>query len=103
MNIHCCSFASKSFAYSQKIQAKYFYQEGFETENMHLYNPKMLNKKFFKNQPWASELNRYGWFSFKPLFLVSILEELKDGEILFYLDVNDKPIDGIKNYIDVFF
>ena len=63
----------------------------------------MLNKKFYKNQPWASEVNRFGWFSFKPLFLVSILEELKDGEILFYLDVNDKPIVGIKNYIDGFF
>ena len=48
-------------------------------------------------------MNKFGWYSFKPLFLVSILEELKDGEILFYLDVNDKPIVGIKNYIDCFF
>lgn len=103
MNIHCCSFASDSFADNQKIQAKYFYQAGFDTENIHLYNPIMLNKKFFKNQPWASESNRFGWFSFKPLFLVSILEKLKDGEILFYLDVNDKPIVGIKNYIEGFF
>ena len=30
-------------------------------------------------------MNRFGWFSFKPLFLVSILEELKMEKYYFIL------------------
>ncbi len=103
MNIHCCSFASDSFTESQNIQEKYFLEAGFSPEMIHLYNPSKLSKKFYKIQPNASELNRFGWFTFKPYMIISILKFLKNGDILFYLDTNDKPLYGLKNYLEKVF
>ena len=99
MNIHCCSFASESFTSSQVLQTKFFKTAGFDSDNIHLYNPKKLKYEFFEMQPNASELNKFGWYSFKPFLILSILEKLKNEDILFYLDVNDKPLYGIKAYL----
>ena len=99
MNIHCCSFASESFTSSQVLQTKFFKAAGFDSDNIHLYNPKKLKYEFFEMQPNASELNKFGWYSFKPFLILSILEKLKNEDILFYLDVNDKPLYGIKEYL----
>lgn len=99
MNIHCCSFASENFETKQKIQAKQFLKVGFETNRIHLYNPKKLNKNFYKFQPDASEENKFGWFTFKPFMILSVIEQIDEGDILLYLDVNDKPLYGIKNYL----
>ena len=103
MNIHACSFASKSFLGKQKSQKNYFLKVGFPEENIHLYNPEGLGSEFFNSFPDASETNRFGWYSFKPFLILSILQKLKDGDILFYLDVNDKPLNGLKGYIKRFF
>ena len=103
MNIHACSFASKSFLSKQKIQKNFFLKVGFQAENIHLYNPENLDSKFFKSFPDASEINRYGWYAFKPFLILSILQKLKNDDILFYLDVNDKPLFGIKDYLKRFF
>jgi len=103
MKIHACSFASKSFLKKQKIQKNYFLKVGFQEENIHLYNPENLDRKFFTSFPDASEINRFGWYAFKPFLILSILRKLKDDDILFYLDVNDKPLNGIKDYLKRFF
>ena len=99
MNIHCCSFASESFRNRQKIHEKFLLEAGFKAENIHLFNPKKLGNSFFEMQPNASEANKFGWYSFKPFLILTILQKLKNGDILLYLDVNDKPQLGIKNYI----
>ena len=103
MKIHCCSFASKSFESTQKIQVNQFLKVGFEPKYIHLYNPRRLSKDFYKLQPSACEKNKFGWYTFKPFIILSILEEIDEGDILFYLDVNDKPLNGIKNYLKEFF
>ena len=99
MEIHCCSFASESFENRQKLQANHFLKVGFENNNMHLYNPRKINKNFYKFQPYAKEENKFGWFTFKPFMILSILEEIDEGDILLYLDVNDKPKYGIRGYL----
>ena len=101
--MHACSFASNSFLSKQKIQKDYFLRVGFLEENIHLFTPESLNSEFFKYFPDASETNKFGWYAFKPFLILSILQNLKDGEILFYLDVNDKPLNGLKDYIKGFF
>jgi len=100
MNIHCCSFASESFRDRQEIQTKFFSDAGFETKNIHLYNPKKLGMRFFEMHTDAEESNKFGWYSFKPFLILNILQKLRNGDILFYLDVNDKPLYGIKNYLE---
>ena len=103
MNIHCCSFASESFEKKQKLQANHLLKIGFDSNKIHLFNPKKLNRNFYELQPNASEDNKYGWFTFKPFMILSILEEIDQGDILLYLDVNDKPLYGIKSYLEKFF
>ena len=103
MRIHSCSFASQSFLKKQKIQKNYFLKVGFKEENIHLFNPESLDSKFFNSFPDASEINKFGWYAFKPFLILSLLQKLKDGDILFYLDVNDKPLNGLKDYLKRFF
>ena len=103
MKIYCCSFASESFVNRQKIQNKHFLKVGFKRENIYLFNPDKLDFNFFISYPNANEANRFGWYAFKPYIILSILEDLEEGDILFYLDVNDKPLNGIINYIKEFF
>ena len=59
----------------------------------------MLDNTFFNDSPNASEENKYGWFSFKPFFLSSILGQLEKDDLLIYIDVNDKPKKGIQDYL----
>ena len=103
MKIHFCSFASENFICRQNLQKEFLLESGFSEENIYLLNPTNLNKDFYKYQPNASELNCFGWFTFKPYLLISILEKLKEGDILLYMDVNDKPLKGIKKYLENFF
>ena len=99
MILHCCSFASESYYEVQIKQRNIFMNLGFNPQHIHLYNPEKLDKEFFDAFPKASEINRFGWFSFKPYFLKSILNGIKENDILIYLDTNDKPLKGIQNYI----
>lgn len=99
MNIHICSFASKSFLKTQKKQEYDFLKLGFNPKNIHLYTPELLESYFFENSPNASEENKYGWFSFKPFFIASILNQLQKDDLLVYMDVNDKPKKGIQEYL----
>ena len=99
MELNCCSFASQSFYEIQLKQEKCFLDVGFKTDEIHLYNPNKLGSDFYKTFSQASEKNKYGWFSFKPYFILLILNQLNNNDILFYLDVNDKPLFGIKEYI----
>ena len=99
MELHCCSFASESFNEVQKKQKNSFLKLGFKPKQIHLYNPKKLDNEFFNSFPRASEMNRYGWFAFKPYFLKSILNEINDNDVLIYLDANDQPLEGLQKYI----
>ena len=99
LNVHICSFASESFLSTQKKQEDDFLKLGFHKKNIHLYKPELLDNTFFNNSPNASEENKYGWFSFKPFFLSSILCQLEKDDLLIYIDVNDKPKKGIQDYL----
>ena len=100
MNIHVGTFASKSFEKQQTRQAKILLDVGFSPSNIHLFNPTKLDDKFYKSHPYASDTNKFAWYSFKPYFLGMLLNKIKKGDVLLYLDVNDKPILGIKEYIE---
>ena len=100
MNIHVGTFASKKFEKQQKRQAKILLDIGFSQSNIHLFNPTKLDDQFYNSHPYASETNKFDWYSFKPYFLGMLLNNIKKGDVLLYLDVNDKPILGIKEYIE---
>ena len=97
--IHACSFASKNYLNQQTLQKDYFLKAGFKKEQIHLCNPSTLGDQFYLRQPNAREVNKFGWFTFKPFLLNIILESLEIGDIVLYLDVNDKPLNGIREYL----
>ena len=51
MKIHITSFASESFKIQQEKQNQVFLKVGFVPEEIHIYEPQMLDDQFFKNQP----------------------------------------------------
>ena len=81
------------------IQNQIFLKVGFSPEEIHLFEPKMLDDQFFKNQPDSFESNKFGWYSFKPYYLGMLLKKIDEGDILFFIDANDKPKKGIKEYL----
>ena len=102
MNIYCCSFASKKFIDKQKRQKEYFLKSGFKRSEIFDNSAEVLDQDFLNRQPEILEiLNKggVGGFTFKPYFIQLILNELKDNDILIYLDVNDKPLFGIREYL----
>ena len=99
MKIHITSFASESFKIQQEKQNQIFLKVGFVPEEIHLYEPQMLDDQFFKKQPDSFESNKFGWYSFKPYYLGMLLKKIDEGDILFFIDSNDKPKIGIKEYL----
>ncbi len=99
MKIYAFSFASKKFISSQIKQKESFIKAGFSSSDIFIYGPEQLGIDFYNHYPNASESNSFGWFSFKPYLLMKILSKIDEGDLLFYLDVNDKPLIGIKEYL----
>ena len=103
MNIHACSFASLGFVRQQSLQRTAFADVGFPSDRIHAHGDSILAGLFADRVPQASESNRYGFFSFKPYFIEQVLSSIPQGDILLYLDVNDRPSRGIYEYIQAQF
>ncbi len=84
----------------QELQSKAFLTIGIAPEHIIQLGPRDLPvDPFWRDFPWASQDNCYGWFSFKPYVLRSYLERIDEGDILIYLDANDKPLHGLVQYV----
>jgi len=99
MNVHACSFASAGFVHQQTLQRTAFTDVGFPCNRIHLHGDSILSDSFTDRFPQASESNRYGYFCFKPYFAEKVLSTIPRGDILLYLDVNDRPRLGIIEYV----
>lgn len=94
-----CSIASASFLEKQLLQHEAFICAGFSPGNIHLFNLDNLSASFLTRYPNPSEKNKYGYFSFKPFVLSKYLDVIPDNDVLLYLDVNDKPLPGLCEYL----
>lgn len=103
MNVHACSFASSGFVRQQSLQSAAFADIGFPCERIQAHGASILEGSFADRVPQASESNRYGYFCFKPYFIERVLSSIPHGDILLYLDVNDRPCRGIDEYIQAQF
>ncbi len=102
MKLYCCTFASKKFIKKQINQKKYILNSGFEEKEIFSCNTSILDEPYLKRiNKVVDKLNNGECvgFSFKPYFLSLILNRIKNGDIIMYIDVNDKPKKGIKEYI----
>jgi hypothetical protein len=100
MTIHVCSFASKSFLLPQSRQRKELIDIGFDESHVYPLTDKTLGENFYKKVSYASENNKFGFFSFKPFLLEQILLTLPENDMLIYMDVNDRPLKGLKEYVE---
>ncbi len=98
MNVHVGLFASENFKRQQQLQSEEFKKLGLPEAAIHLRSPNNLGDDFFRDIPYANETNRFGHFSFKPYFLENVLNGIPEGDLLFYLDANDKPLKGMQEY-----
>jgi len=98
MNVHVCSFASGNFIRQQGSQADAWRMMGVDESRIHTLGPEVLSKDFFCDLPYANESNKFGFYSFKPYFLLKVLERIGKNDVLIYLDVNDKPLIGLEGY-----
>ena len=103
MNVHACSFASARFTRQQSLQSAALKDVGLAANRIHACGDDMLAGKFDEKVPQADESNRYGYFSFKPYLLEKVLLKIPYGDILMYLDVNDRPRCGIIEYVQMQF
>jgi len=49
---------------------------------------------------WMSADNNYGWFTWKPYFILKTMEKLQEGDKVFFLDALDIYHPEIFNYVD---
>ncbi len=49
---------------------------------------------------WMSKDNNYGWFAWKPYFILKTMEKLKEGDKVFFLDSLDIFHPELLNYVD---
>lgn len=99
MQLHACSFASGSFNIQQAAQRCAFIDVGISEQRIYCCGPSVLEGDFLSRFPGAGEDNRFAFYSFKPYFLERILTTLPRGDVLVYLDVNDRPTRGFPEYI----
>jgi len=103
MNVHTCSFASSGFVRQQGLQSAAFADIGFPRNRIYAHGVSILSSTFFDRFSQASELNRFGYYCFKPYFIEKVLSLIPRGDVLLYLDVNDCPLMGIIEYIQLKF
>lgn len=97
--VYAVSFASEGFLQQQLKQRAHLLRAGFSNVNIISSGPKDLGSDFFSECPFASESNRFGYYSFKPYIIKSLLRRLPEHAILLYIDANDRPLPGLYDYI----
>ena len=101
MRISSISFASESFRERQKKQSSDFRAIGLPNSQIYESSPLDLPADpFWRDNPNANETNSYGWFTFKPIILLKALQKIKHNDLLIYLDCNDRPKQGLLEYIE---
>ena len=77
--------------HSQKCDANHF---GYGESDL-------LKSDLYKQSPeWMSPENNYGWFAWKPYFILKTMERLQDGDKIFFLDSLDIYHPEIFSYVD---
>ena len=77
--------------HSQKCDANYY---GYGESDL-------LKSDLYKQSPeWMSPENNYGWFAWKPYFILKTMERLQDGDKIFFLDSLDIYHPEIFSYVD---
>mgnify|MGYP003318085373 CR=1 FL=1 len=77
--------------HSQKCDANYY---GYGESDL-------LKSDLYKQSPeWMSPENNYGWFAWKPYFILKTMERLEDGDKIFFLDSLDIYHPEIFSYVD---
>ena len=61
----------------------------------------LLESQLYKEYPeWMSAKNNYGWFAWKPYFILKTMEYLQEGDKIFFLDTLDIFHPDIFEFVD---
>ena len=61
----------------------------------------LLESDLYKQNPeWMSSENNYGWFAWKPYFILKTMEDLQEGDKIFFIDTLDIFHPDIFQFVD---
>jgi len=98
-NLLTVSIGDKKYQRGQNFLSKLARKSGINhlvfTENS------LLGSSVYKeNKKWFSKKNHYGWFAWKPLFLLKAMEKLNEGDKILYIDSLDIFHPDIFRFVD---
>jgi len=104
-NIVTAAFSGQKFKRSQRFIDKIATSLGvrhFKFGDDDLFKSKFYeeNKDWFLNSPLAGKENKFGAFVWKPQFILEAMEQLEEGDKIFYLDVLDLFHPDIFKFVD---
>ena len=82
--------------------ASYMGVKHFAYGNDDLYKSQFYedNKEWFETSPLAKKENKYGAFVWKPQFILDAMEQLEEGDKVFYVDSMDVFHPNILKHVD---
>lgn len=95
------NYADDNFREAQKFNTKTAYNKG-KVDKVIEYSPNDIDPEFFKkNANILSKKKGGGYWLWKPYIIYKTLEQMKDGDYLFYCDSGAAYINKVKYLIDV--
>lgn len=94
------NYADENFRKAQKFNTKTAYKKG-KVDKVIEYSPKDIDKRFYEDHKnILSEKRGGGYWLWKPYIVVKTLEEISEGDYLFYCDSGAYYINNIKYLIN---
>ena len=98
-NLVTVAFGDKKYKQGQRFltrQAKESNVNHIEYSDIDL-----IESELYKEYPeWMSADNNYGWFTWKPYFILKTMEDLQEGDTVFFLDTLDIFHPDIFEFVD---
>lgn len=94
------NYSDENFKKKQKYNTKTAYKKG-KADRVIEYSPKDIDEKFYeKHKEILDEKRGGGYWLWKPYIILKALDEIKEGDYLFYCDSGAFYVKRIKNLVD---
>jgi len=87
-NLITVAFGDKKYRQGQRFLTKQ--AKECDVNHIEYSDQDLFKSELYKEYPeWMSPKNNYGWFTWKPYFILQAMEKLEEGDKVFLLDTLD--------------
>ena len=98
-NLVTVAFGDQKYKQGQQFLTKQAKEYG--VNHIEYSDEDLFNSELYKEYPeWMSAENNYGWFTWKPYFILQAMENLKEGDKVLLLDTLDIFHPDIFDFVD---